>query len=139
MRCHWSIIPTNNVRTNKNSKFGVLIIYSRQIVIRFVVTQLLLYTLDKRFFHLAEKALSTISLGCMNMLKMAQNDSKWLKMAQNGPKWFKMSQKYLRAKVFPSCEECVADHFRGLHELIDANGYLEWDFVRSSVAGEIDI
>ena len=52
---------------------------------------------------------------------------------------FKMSQKYSRAKVFPSCEECVADHFRGLHELIDANGYLEWDFVRSSVAGEIDI
>ena len=50
-----------------------------------------------------------------------------------------MSQKYSRAKVFPSCEECVADHFRGLHELIDANGYLEWDFVRSSVAGEIDI
>ena len=45
----------------------------------------------------------------------------------------------LRAKVFPSCKECVADHFRGLHELIDANGYLEWDFVRSSVAGEIDI
>ena len=71
------------------------------------------------------------------MLKMAQNGSKQLKMAQNGSKkWLK---KNLRAKVFPSCEECVADHFRGLHELIDANGYLEWDFVRSSVAGEIDI
>ena len=60
-------------------------------------------------------------------------------MAQNGPKWFMMSQKYSRAKVFPSCEECVADHFRGLHELIDANGYLEWNFVRSFVGGEIDI
>ena len=60
-------------------------------------------------------------------------------MAQNGSKLFKMAQKYLRAKIFPSREECVADHFRGLHELIDANGYLEWDFVRSSVAGEIDI
>ena len=69
----------------------------------------------------------------------AQNSSKWLYMALNGTKGFRMAQKYSRAKVFPSCEECVADHFRGLHELIDANGYLEWDFVRSSVAGEIDI
>ena len=59
--------------------------------------------------------------------------------APQGDSALKMTQKYLRAKVFPSCEECVADHFRGLHELIDANGYLEWDFVRSSVAGEIDI
>ena len=71
-------------------------------------------------------------------LEKAQYGSKCLEMAQNGSKKW-LNNRYLRAKVFPSCEECVADHFRGLHELIDANGYLEWDFVRSSVAGEIDI